>query len=60
MKRWQAQAEAAFLFRVADNFDVGPMASYDYVIGKHIERPGVTEWNGSPYMECGSRCIAGI
>lgn len=39
MKRWQAQAEAAFLFRVADNFYVGPMASYDYVIGKHIERP---------------------
>lgn len=39
MKRWQAQAEAAFLFRVADNFYVGPMASYDYVIGKNIERP---------------------
>ena len=39
MKRWQAQAEAAFLFWVADNFYVGPMASYDYVIGKHIERP---------------------
>lgn len=39
MKRWQAQAEAAFLFRVADNFYVGPMASYDYVIGKYIERP---------------------
>ena len=39
MKRWQAQAEAAFLFRVADNFYVGPMASYDYVIGKHIECP---------------------
>ncbi len=34
MKRWQAQAEASFLFRVADNFYVGPMASYDYVIGK--------------------------
>ena len=39
MKRWQAQAEVSFLFRVADNFYVGPMASYDYVIGKHIERP---------------------
>ena len=39
MKRWQAQAEAAFLFRVADNFYVGPMASYDYVIGKNIEHP---------------------
>ena len=39
MKRWQAQAEVRFLFRVADNFYIGPMASYDYVIGKHIERP---------------------
>lgn len=39
MKRWQAQAEVCFLFRVADNFYIGPMASYDYVIGKHIERP---------------------
>ena len=39
MKRWQAQAEVSFLFRVADNFYIGPMASYDYVIGKHIEHP---------------------
>lgn len=39
MKRWQAQAEVSFLFRVADNFYIGPMASYDYVIGKHFERP---------------------
>lgn len=39
MKRWQAQTEVSFLFRVADNFYVGPMAGYDYVIGKHIERP---------------------
>lgn len=39
MKRWQAQAEVSFLFRVADNIYIGPMASYDYVIGKHIERP---------------------
>lgn len=39
MKRWQAQAEVSFLFRVADNFYVGPMTGYDYVIGKHIERP---------------------
>ena len=39
MKRWQAQAEASFLLRVADNFYVGPMAAYDYVIGKQIERP---------------------
>lgn len=39
MKRWQAQAEVSFLFRVADNFYIGPMASYDYVIGRNIERP---------------------
>ena len=39
MKRWQAQAEVSFLFRVEDNFYIRPMASYDYVIGKHIERP---------------------
>ena len=39
MKRLQAQAEVSFLFRVADNCYIGPMASYDYVIGKHIERP---------------------
>ena len=25
---WQAQAEVSFLFRVADNFYIGPMASY--------------------------------
>lgn len=39
MKRWQAQVEASFLIKVADNFYVGPMAAYDYVIGKQIERP---------------------
>ena len=39
MKRWQAQAEVSFLFRVADDFYIGPMASYDYVIGRNIERP---------------------
>ena len=39
MKRWQAQAEVSFLFRVANNFYIGPMASYDYVIGRNIERP---------------------
>lgn len=39
MKRWQAQVEASFLIKVADNFYVGPMAAYDYVIGKQIDRP---------------------
>lgn len=39
MKRWQAQVEVSFLMRVTDNFYVGPMVAYDYVIGKQIERP---------------------
>ena len=43
MKRWQAQVEASWLFRLADNFYVGPMASYDYLIGKHVERPELLE-----------------
>ena len=41
MKRWQAQAEARFLSKVADNLYVGPMAAYDYVIGKQIKAPGI-------------------
>ena len=39
MKRWQDKDRIDFFRRVADNFYIGPMASYDYVIGKHIERP---------------------
>ena len=39
MKRWQAQMEGSFLFRLAEGFYVGPMTSYDYVIGKDIDRP---------------------
>ena len=33
----------SFLFRIADNLYVGPMASYDYVHGKNMERPGLLE-----------------
>lgn len=43
MDRWQAQAKASFLFRVADNFYIGPMAAYDYVHGKNLERPELLE-----------------
>ena len=60
MKRWQAQAEVSFLFRVADNFYIGPMASYDYVIGKHIERPELLQGMGSAYLECRSWRFSGI
>lgn len=43
MDRWQAQAKATFLFRVADNLYIGPMATYDYVHGKNLERPELLE-----------------
>lgn len=54
MKRWQAQAEVSFLFRVADNFYIGPMASYDYVIGKHIERPELLQGMGQHTWNVGA------
>ena len=54
MKRWQAQAEVSFLFRVADNFYIGPMASYDYVIGKHIERPELLQGMDQPTWTVGA------
>lgn len=43
LDRWQAQVKASFLFRIADNLYVGPMASYDYVHGKNMERPELLE-----------------
>lgn len=39
MKRWQARFKASFLFHLVDNLYLGPMVSYDYVIGRRIERP---------------------
>ena len=39
MKRWQARVKASFLIRVARNVYLGPTATYDYVIGKEMERP---------------------
>ena len=39
MKRWQARIKGSFLFRISDNLFLGPMFSYDYVIGKNIDRP---------------------
>ena len=39
MKRWQARFKASFLFHLGDSLYLGPMVSYDYVIGRRIERP---------------------
>lgn len=39
MKRWQARIKGSFLFHLGSNFYIGPMMSYDYVIGKNVERP---------------------
>lgn len=39
MKRWQARIKGSFLFHQGSNFYIGPMVSYDYVIGKNVERP---------------------
>lgn len=39
MKRWQARVKGTFLFHLGSNFYLGPMVSYDYVIGRRIERP---------------------
>ena len=39
MKRWQARIKGSFLFYLGSSFYIGPMVSYDYVIGKNVERP---------------------
>ena len=39
MKRWQARIKGSFLFHLGSSFYIGPMVSYDYVIGKDVERP---------------------
>lgn len=39
MKRWQARIKGSFLFHLGSNFYIGPMVSYDYVIGRNVERP---------------------
>lgn len=51
MKRWQAQAQATFMMRVAGNMFVGPTVAFDYVHGTHVDRPemfegmDMTTWN---------------
>ncbi len=43
MKRWQAQIQATFMIRVADNMYLGPSVSFDYIRGKDIKRPEIFE-----------------
>ena len=43
MNRFQAQAKASFLWRVAPNLYFGPMAAYDFVRGYDFERPELIE-----------------
>ncbi|TGX83168.1 hypothetical protein E5358_04280 [Palleniella muris] len=43
MKRWQAQIQANFMIRIANNTYVGPLVTFDYVSGKDIECPELLE-----------------
>lgn len=43
MRRWQTREKASFLFHVAKNFYVGPMAIFDYVNATRITRPDLLE-----------------
>lgn len=43
MKRWQAQANASFMFRIAGNTYLGPSVAFDYIRGKDIEKPELFE-----------------
>ena len=41
--RWQAQAKASFLFRIAPKLYLGPTASFDFVRGYDFDRPELIE-----------------
>ena len=43
MMRWQAQAKASFLFRIAPKLYLGPTASFDFVRGYDFDRPELIE-----------------
>ena len=43
-KRFQAQVKVDFMFRMAKNFYLGPMASFDYIDGRNFEKPEL--WQG--------------
>lgn len=42
--RFQAQVKADFLFRVAPNMYIGPIAVFDYIYGRNLEKPKL--WEG--------------
>lgn len=42
--RFQTQLKVDFMFRLAKNFYMGPMASFDYVYGHNFEKPEL--WEG--------------
>lgn len=43
-KYLNSQAEANFLFRLAKNFYLGPLLTFDYINGRHFEKPWL--WEG--------------
>lgn len=43
-KRFQAQVKVDFMFRLAKNFYIGPMAVFDYIDGRNFEKPEL--WEG--------------
>ena len=43
-KRFQAQVKVDFMFRMAKNFYIGPMAVFDYIDGRDLEKPEL--WEG--------------
>ena len=43
-KRFQAQVKVDFMFRLAKNFYIGPMAIFDYIDGRNFEKPEL--WEG--------------
>lgn len=43
MNRWQAQAKASFMFRVAPSTYIGPMLTFDFIEGKEIKNPELLE-----------------
>lgn len=43
-KRFQAQVKLDFMFRVARNFYIGPLAVFDYIDGRNFEKPEL--WEG--------------
>lgn len=43
MNRWQAQAKASFMFRVAPSTYIGPMLTFDFIEGKDIKNTELLE-----------------